>query len=217
MLSNFISGALVLGLLHAFEPGHGKGIMASFAFNRRLTTKSVVLFSIFSFITHTFFILIFSIISFFLFRNLNISDFVHKIRLPVLIAMIFVGCYYIILGIKQNRIKDCCDKDNLEALRKINSPKELMMLALVIGLNPCPTSLIVFVNGVSSGKISNAFLSIIFFGLGVAFSMFTILIFIKTIGHKLKYIEKQIILSKYFYQFQGILIIIAGIIQYIHV
>lgn len=211
LLSSF-----TLGLIHAVEPGHGKGIMVSIAFNKNLRYFSIFLFSFFTFLTHSIFTALLSLFLMYFSEAKTVYLIINNLRIPIFLSMLSIGLFYVYKGVRYKKSHACCGNNFDEIRKKLNHPKELLLLAVTLGLNPCPSSIFTFLNGLVGGSIWFAVLNVCIFSLGVAISIFILLIIVKTISHKLKFIEKQIVLSYYFFHIQGFLLILMAFLIYNH-
>jgi ABC-type nickel/cobalt efflux system permease component RcnA len=209
--------SFLLGMLHALEPGHGKGAMAAIAFSHELKLKSILIFSFFNFLTHTFFAGLLSLFLALTFHNSNhIKNFLMSINQFLSWAIIFAGVVVFLIAIKQKKaksIKTCCDENYAIVQKQINNPKKLFILAFTIGLVPCPTAIISLISGITTGSMTGALWSVMLFGLGVSFSLLFLLIIVNKTAKKLQMISGQMFISQYYLHIQGLFILLIGLLN----
>lgn len=206
-----------LGMLHALEPGHGKGAMAAIAFSRQLKIKSILIFSFFNFLTHTFFAGAIATAFAVIFQHSKtaedyLSSLSHTLSWLIIMSGI-VLLAYAIRSKSKNLAKNCCDDNYLIVQKQINNPKKLFLLAFSIGLIPCPTAIISLIAGINSGYIYGAILSVIIFGIGVSTSLLILLIVVNKTAKKLQLIKGQMQIANYYLHIQAVFILLIGLIN----
>ena len=206
-----------LGMLHALEPGHGKGAMAAIAFSRQLKIKSILIFSFFNFLTHTFFAGVIATVFAVIFQHSKtaeeyLSGLSHTLSWIIILSGI-VLFIYAIRNKSKNLASNCCDDNFLIIQKQINNPKKLFLLALSIGLIPCPTAIISLIAGINSGFINGAILSVIIFGIGVSTSLLILLIIVNKTAKKLQMIKSQMHIANYYLHIQAVFIFLIGVIN----
>jgi len=171
--------ALLLGLRHALEPGHGKAVIATYMGQPQARYLDVLKLGGIISIAHSL-VLILSVILFF--RVFQSIEEIPQVWLDTL--QVVSACVIVVLGtlmfIRSRRVLNgttvgstcatACQHDN-RAADQINasSPKgrELFLLGLMSGLRPCPLTLTGLMMAISLGQFE-ALAFILVFSVGMA-------------------------------------------------
>lgn len=185
----------ILGLLHAFEPGHGKSILA--AFSLRQTNFKVLTSLILSLFTSHFLVLSLFAIGL---QTLSSTELVeHYSKHLEWITPTLLIAYGIYLFFKakihQNTATGCsCGRDH--SSNKISNTKTASITGFIAGLMPCPTAIApLIISGVHDG-FSYSLIHIFVYVTGMTLALFTftgILLLMKVFFQKqIKLIENKI-------------------------
>ncbi|MBK6608723.1 MAG: hypothetical protein IPH52_20740 [Leptospiraceae bacterium] len=237
--------ALSLGVLHAFEPGHGKTAIAMFSVTQNIKTKHIFSLVTGIFISHSlmliglavllntvlkgieekfvfgFITLVGSGILFFIGYNLFPKKNEHPIECNC-------GLHKANRAVNQNKVHNFV-RGNANILSveipiepDIDLDKKTTRLAGWIGISggliPCPTAIASFVASGARGDLIGGIISVILFSLGIVLALLGIIIFSKFWGTKL--IHKFEVKSGYGYRLQmgaSVLVILAGFYSLISV
>lgn len=146
----------VLGVLHALESGHGKGILISYLVEHDKGRKEAFLFSTVMTVTHLADVIILALV----FKVLSISGDVYKYigglqKLGAYI-LLFLGLFYL--------VKNFLPHDEF---KRESSAGKASVLAFIAGLAPCTIGWAIMIILFSIGKISWIIPVILVFGLGI--------------------------------------------------
>ncbi len=237
--------ALSLGVLHAFEPGHGKTAIAMFSVTENIKTKHI-----FSIVTGVFFSHSLMLIGLAFLLNTVLKgikeDFVFSF-IAVMGSGILFYIGYDLFPKKDKHASECncgmhrantvVNQNKTHNFFRVNAnilsveipikpvldqDKKTTRLAGLIGVSggliPCPTAIASFIASSASGDLIGGIISVILFSLGIVLALLGIIIFAKFWG--LKLIHKFEIQSKYGYRLQmgaSILVFLAGFYSIISV
>lgn len=178
--------ALVLGALHALEPGHGKGIAAAYLVGTRATPYHAVLLGSTVTVTHTASVFIMGLVTLFL------SAFIVPERLfPILslasaAIVLAMGARMIVQALRDQRMNVVSDHSHELDDRSMSlthshggkshthvpagkmSVRNVLAVGISGGLVPCPAALIVLLSAIAIGRIAFGMLLIVVFSLGLA-------------------------------------------------
>ncbi len=169
--------AFGLGVLHAFEPGHGKTLIAGALINTKRIWRDPVVLAASSAVGHLAGVLLFTTISYFAINNLLPAETAEY--LPVFIgAIIFIlGLYFLVREGKHHTAHaesgecECCGPQIAVQINRIRGVKGISLIGLLAGLVPCPSVLALASSTSMLPSISQALTVALIFGLGVAFAM----------------------------------------------
>jgi ABC-type nickel/cobalt efflux system permease component RcnA len=198
-IATTILGALVLGALHALEPGHGKSVAAAYLVGTRATPRHAFLLGATITITHT--------ISVFLlgFITLVASTFIVPEKLFPYLGLLSAAIV-IVMGINMivNAIRNAraLSEDAAHAsseggaamhshggkLHKHVPPtkmnaKNVLAVGVSGGLVPCPAALVVLLSSIALGRVGFGMALIVVFSVGLA-AILTIISLIVLYGKK---------------------------------
>lgn len=175
----YIFGALLFGMLHALEPGHGKSLVATFVLSSTNSkTQDAFLIGLIASITHTASVYLIGFLSL---KFLETVLPFEKNTFISLIASIFI--FLIGLYLMWDRIIDplfhqehehkCSAHDILSKNLKVTS---ILLIGLTAGLVPCSGGLAVFMTATAVGgleNLMNGFFYVLSFsiGLGIAITL----------------------------------------------
>ena len=175
----YIFTALVFGMLHALEPGHGKSLVATFVLSTNTSkTKDAFLIGLVASVTHTASVYLIG------FLGLKFFEIISPINKEVFISFIasififLIGLWLIwdriINPLFHSEHKHECSAH--EILTKNLKATNILLIGLTAGLVPCSGGLAVFMTATAVGgfhNLLNGFLYVLSFsiGLGVALTL----------------------------------------------
>lgn len=201
----FMLSAFALGALHAFEPGHGKSVMAVFVMGTDATVKDATLLGLTVVFSHVIVVFLLGIASIFLLNALNI-DATHDIMSVVggIILMVVGGWiirkYY---------------HPHQHPVHEIDTKKGVVAIGLSTGLIPCPAALAVLLFSIGNNQIYSGLTYVLIFsaGLAIAITLLSVL-FVKGRGFIQRYMSNQAVNK--IPLVSGAIIIIIGIYTLLH-
>ena len=218
--TTFSSGlALVFGALHALEPGHGKTALLTYIASGKRSWKEGIVISVTSAITHSLAIFFIAFASHFLLHHGMENDGVPHIRniLSAISGTLIcgLGIWTICKGRKKVSEESChaCvgHQTHGENTLSRNSFLTSGVLGIATGIIPCPTALVAYLSGVSSGNSFLGIQNVICFACGMCFSLMGAIVFFSLSGKKLiqKLKNKRTTLN--WSLIQGVLFIVIGL------
>ena len=190
----------ILGILHAFESGHGKGILVSYLVEHDKGKKEALIFSTVMTITHLADVIILSLIFKLLSLSGNVYNYINGLQKFGAYVLIVMAIYYL--------IKNFVPRD--EYVSKSSSVEKASILAFIAGLAPCTIGWAIMIILLSIGKIGWIIPVIIVFGLGI---WTTLLVFsFVIIELKNRYVSRLKYFSKISAILSAILLLAVGVI-----
>ena len=175
-----------LGLFHAFEPGHGKSILA--AFTLRKTN-----FKIFSSLIFSLFISHFLVLGIFAFAIQSIAslaiveEYTDHLKWITPVALMIYGGYLFYQARKHRKTATGCSCGHHHDSDEISNAKTASITGFIAGLMPCPTALApLIIAGIHDGFSSNI-VHILVYVTGMTLALFTftaLLLLMKSFFHK---------------------------------
>lgn len=201
----FIFSAFVLGALHAFEPGHGKSVMAVFVMGTHASLKDAVLLGLTVVFSHVIIVVVLAVASVFLLNALNV-DTTHDIMSIIGgIILVVVGAWIIRKYHHPHHHHE----------HEIDTKKGVVAIGLSTGLVPCPAALAVLLFNIGNNQIYSGLTYVLIFsaGLAIAITLLSVL-FVKGRGFIQGYLSSKT-LDK-IPLVSGTFIIIIGILTLLH-
>lgn len=200
----FMLSAFALGALHAFEPGHGKSVMAVFVMGTDAKVKDASLLGLTVVFSHVIVVILLGIASIFLLNALNI-DKTHDIM------SVIGGIILIVVGVWI--IRKYYHTHHHE--HHINTKKGIVAIGLSTGLIPCPAALAVLLFSIGNNQIYSGLIYVLIFSTGLAISITLLaVLFVKGRGFIEKYMSNQTVNK--IPLLSGGIIIIIGIYTLLH-
>ncbi len=192
------TATFVLGLLHAFEPGHGKSILAAFSLRQtNLKIFSSLIFSLF--ISH------FLVLGLFAFGLQTLSstelveDYSNHLQWFTPLLLIGYGGYLFYKAKKHRKTELGCSCGHNHSTSEISSIKTASITGFIAGLMPCPTAIApLIISGVNE-EFSFTLIHILVYVLGMTLALFAftgILLIAKSFfQNKIKQFENKVNLN----------------------
>lgn len=197
-----IPAAIGLGALHSLEPGHGKGVISAYLITTRGNTKDAILLGFITAITHTFSIILLSLLTSSTLKLLAPASLIHWIELVSGILITFIGAKIlyrhlrpriISLGGLAHKKQEVCEHHHHGHHHAHETPTSLIRLisvGLLTGLIPCPSAMAIFLAALTADQIPLGVGLVAAFSLGSAITMSAIGILIIRAGESIKQMEK---------------------------
>lgn len=201
----FIVSAFVLGALHAFEPGHGKSVMAVFVMGTDATVKDATLLGLTVVFSHVIVVILLGVASIFLLEALNV-DTTHDVMSVIGgIILIVVGIWIIRKFYHPYHPHE----------HHIDTTKGVVAIGLSTGLIPCPAALAVLLFSIGNNQIYSGLTYVLVFstGLAIAITLLSVL-FVKGRGFIQGYLSSETVNK--IPLVSGAIIIIIGLITLLH-
>lgn len=208
------SASFVLGLLHAFEPGHGKSILAAFSLKEtNIKVFSSLIFSLF--ISHFLVLALFAWALQSLSNTELVESYSDYLQLLSPVLVIAFGGYLLYNARKHRKTESGCSCGHNHDKDELSSTKTASITGLITGLMPCPTAIApLVISGVHDG-FNTTLVHILVYVIGMTLALFgftAILLIAKSLFHK------QFSLSKGKLDFNTIsasIILVVGVIYLI--
>lgn len=186
----YLVTALLFGMLHALEPGHGKSLVATFVLSTKTSSvKDAFLIGLLASATHTTSVYLIG------YLGLKILEFISPIDKIIFISFISTIIIFLIgLWLMWDRIiqplfkheheHQCSAHDILTKKLKISS---VLLIGLTAGLFPCSGGLAVFMTATAVSGLQNqlsGFLYVLSFSIGLGFAL-TLVALSMTLGQEL--------------------------------
>lgn len=170
--------AILLGIGHAFTPGHGKSIMAAYLVGSHGHLKDAVVMGLTTTATHTFSVIFLGLIVMFFSQYILPSTLYPLMARISAILIVLTGLYVLYRRVLERLYARSKRHDPIAHHIHDHSyshhhhhPKETtgqaFWLAFSGGLIPCPSALAVLLAGVSIGKVGYGIVMILVFSIGL--------------------------------------------------
>ena len=211
--------ALMFGTLHALEPGHGKTALLTYIASGKRTWKEGLIISVSSAITHSLAVFFIAFISHYLIHHGAIEFRVAYIEniLSIMSGALIsgLGLWIIFKDRKGYSHSSCssCTSHKPTTDKGVNRSGFLTsgILGIATGMIPCPSVVVAYLSGVSTGNSLLGVQSVIFFAIGMCLSLMSVILFFSIGGEQAlqKFKGKKIKLN--WNLVQGIIFIIIGL------
>ena len=232
--------ALSIGFLHALEPGHGKTALFTYLASGKKTWRDGLVISLSSALTHSAAVFVIAFISHYVLHHNVTEEGLHEMSgfLGILSGGIIcaLGVWVIV---KTKRGEDlhanCCghdhehshehshehthdhthehhhEKQNRSQISK-SSLFASSLIGIATGMIPCPTVIVAYLSGVSTGNSYLGIQSVVYFALGMFLALMSVVIAFNFGGQKILDKFKSDKLSFFNWGYiQGGLFIIIGV------
>jgi len=170
----YIAGfSLIYGLIHALAPGHGKNIILAWILASEKTFLKVLFTSIAGMFFHVFnsFVMVY-VIWYFIKGKISVQSplFIKYFSYGACIVLFIIAVKSIIDLIKSIDHSHGHSHD-LEKIKSTTSFKECLLIALGIGMVPCPVAAILTVFMISGKLYAESILTALFFTAGMTLTL----------------------------------------------
>jgi len=219
--------AILLGIGHAFTPGHGKSIMAAYLVGSHGHIKDAVVMGLTTTATHTFSVVLLGLIIMFFSQYILPSTLYPLMARVSAVLIVITGSYVfyrrILERLHPHSESHGLDNDHIANHTHDHShhPKgttgQAFWLAFSGGLIPCPSALAVLLAGVSIGKVGYGIIMILVFSVGLGGALVILGIGVLTsrslfnrLGRTRTYLRHLDLVGPAFIVMVGILFLIHG-------
>ncbi|MCJ8275495.1 MAG: sulfite exporter TauE/SafE family protein [Bdellovibrionales bacterium] len=189
--------ALVFGLLHALEPGHGKTALMTYLASGKRTLGEGIFIALTSAITHSFAVLGIALASHYFLHHGAEGDWAHIIGdyLSYLSGglIICLGVWIFFKNEKDHSHHSCMacnatfghhhdrshDHDHDHDHGHLVSKRSFLtsgLLGIATGIIPCPTVVVAYLSGLSTGNSLLGLQSVFLFALGMSISLVAVIV-----------------------------------------
>jgi ABC-type nickel/cobalt efflux system permease component RcnA len=211
--------ALSIGFLHALEPGHGKTALFTYLASGKKNWKDGLVISLSSALTHSLAVFLIAFISHYILHHNVTEEALHEMSG---FLGIISGGIICILGIMVFRktIKgedlhaNCCGHDHSHDKQHFTKKSLLTssFIGIATGLIPCPTVIVAYLSGVSTGNSYLGLQSVAYFAFGMFLALMLVVVGFNIGGQNLIDRFKGGRLSKFNWGYiQGSLFIVIGV------
>lgn len=229
------SAALVLGMMHALEPGHGKTVVAAYLVGSRGRNLDALFLGLIVTFTHSFSILVLGVIAKFSSRYFT-GEVLHA-YLGLVASILILGIGLWMLKTRWSALRnpsagnnhghyshsnahdhDHHDNDNALHIHHDDKPQGLVgliLLGISGGIVPCPAALAILLASASVGDIGKGLALVIVFSIGLAFSLVAIgLVVVNSVKFAQKYLDTKKVVAKISFVSAGIITMIGVLTLY---
>jgi len=178
--------ALAFGALHVLEPGHGKTALLSYFASKKRNYKESIIVSLSSAITHSLTVFLIAFATHYFYHHTSLEWQISRIHNFLSMGSGFlilsIGMWFILSGLSKKEHKSHCScaahrksESNVPILKKGIFTSSL--LGIATGIIPCPSIVVAFVAGISSGNFALGIENVLLFSLGMFLSLFLLLTF----------------------------------------
>lgn len=175
----YIFTALVFGMIHAMEPGHGKSLIATFVLSSKINkTRDAFLIGLMASVTHTASVYFLGYVGFKILEFISPGNKELFVSFIASILIFLIGLWLmwdrIIEPLFHHEHEHKCSAH--EVLTKNLKVTSILLIGLTAGLVPCSGGLAVFMTATALGglhNLLNGFLYVLSFsiGLGIALTL----------------------------------------------
>ena len=212
--------ALTFGILHALEPGHGKtALMTYLASGKRSVSEGVVI-AITSAATHSLAVLVIAIFCHYLIHHSSSQAAAEGIGevLAMLSGALIAGLgLWVIRKAWQNKPIHSCSSCGGDQHHHDHSKKNRNrfltsgLLGFATGIIPCPTIVVAFLTGLSTGNSFVGLQNVLLFALGMGISLLTVILLFNIGALKVRKKLKPRVVPFNWNYLQGAVFILIGL------
>jgi len=224
--------AISIGFLHALEPGHGKTALFTYLASGKKNWSEALVISLSSALTHSAAVFLIAFASHFMLHHNSAEESIHELAgiLSYISGALVCGLgIWVIIKTKkgENLHNNCCgghdhshspSHDHIHkhdhGTSKVNRSTLLTsgIIGVATGMIPCPTVVVAYLSGVSTGNSYLGVQSVALFALGMFLALLTVILFFNFGGQKIisRLQTKRSFSFKWGY-IQGALFLVIGI------
>lgn len=182
--------SFLVGLLHAFEPNHGKSVLASYSLNKETTRKQLI--ALVSSLSIAHFIVLFSIATaIHYFAPIEqVEHVLYRLEWIAPSLVILFGGYLLFKSYRHKKVKEKCSCGTKHT--QSEKLREATATGFIAGLIPCPTALTPLAFASLENNLTSAVLYIAVYIMGLMLSLTLLLFIVKWGGNKFsKYFKSK--------------------------
>lgn len=213
--------AFGIGVLHAFEPGHGKTLLIGALADARRSWKDPLLLASSTALGHMAGVLVFAAASF-LFTHEFVegsAKFYFEALIGTFVAMIGVLMFRRMLWNDSGHPDGCgCCGAGKGIIVEIGARRRmhLGLVGILVGLVPCPSALALAATTATLGSISQALSVAFVFGMGVAFALLVIAVSISLFWRRINTLSSLSRYARYVRLISPVSLIVLGTMIVLH-
>ena len=217
-------GAMALGALHSFEPGHGKTVIAAYMVGTRGRAVDGMLLGLIVTFTHTFSVVILGVIASVLATTFTEEQLHGWMGLLSSCLVLAVGCWML-----KQRLKSSGGHVHLHLFEKSHDHNHehhdghhksgrmhLFLLGISGGLVPCPAAIATLLAAIAAGRTAQGLTIALFFSLGLGLVMMTIGVLLSQAGKLTEKLDASSEFSRKMGIFSAVIITIIGLATLLH-
>jgi nickel/cobalt exporter len=226
------SAALVLGMMHALEPGHGKTVVAAYLVGSRGRNLDALLLGIVVTFTHSFSIIVLGVLA--KVSSRYFTDQVLHAYLGLFASILILGIGLWMLKTRWAALRNPSmahhhgqhshshthdhkhhhhDNHNAHHMHHEDKPPGLVgliLLGISGGIVPCPAALAILLASASVGDIGKGLALVIIFSVGLAFSLVVIgLVVVNSVRFAQRFLDTKKFVAKISFASAGIITMIG--------
>jgi nickel/cobalt exporter len=226
------SAALVLGMMHALEPGHGKTVVAAYLVGSRGRNLDALLLGLVVTFTHSFSIIVLGVLA--KVSSRYFTDQVLHAYLGLFASILILGIGLWMLKTRWAALRNPSiahhhgqhshshthdhkhhhhDNHNAPHMHHENKPPGLVgliLLGISGGIVPCPAALAILLASASVGDIGRGLALVIIFSVGLAFSLVVIgLVVVNSVRFAQRFLDTKKFIAKISFASAGIITMIG--------
>ncbi len=175
--------ALLLGGLHAIEPGHAKTLTAAYLIGIKGTKKDAFLLGLSVAITHSLVVILISVAALYVGKEAFTEDVTHYLQKGSGIVVILLGAWLMLKQYLYKRKHDGhhhhhphCTHEIPDYVKRGEKPTlwQIFTFGAAGGMIPCPASITVMLLALSVGQVGLGLFTVMGFSLGLAITLVTV-------------------------------------------
>lgn len=217
------SFALIFGAAHAIEPGHGKTALFTYLASGKCSWRDGVMIALSSAITHSLVVLLIATASHSLLSNAeNIGDQI-TFWLKIVASSIIISMGIYIFSKRAPSSCSHCEShhghlhNHEHSHPSIQTKKSLFasgVLGFATGLIPCPSVVVAYLAGVSTGNLGMGLEVVLYFAFGMAISLLSVVLLFSIFGKQFNNFLERKEWGVPWNKIQGSLFVIIGLVSY---
>lgn len=226
------SAALVLGMMHALEPGHGKTVVAAYLVGSRGRNLDALLLGLIVTFTHSFSIIVLGVLA--KVSSRYFTDQALHAYLGLFASILILGIGLWMLKTRWAALRSSSivyhhgnhshtlthahnnhhrDNQNAYHIHHEDKPQGfvgLILLGISGGIVPCPAALAILLASASVGDIGKGLALVIIFSVGLAFSLVVIgLVVVNSVRFAQRFLDTKKFIAKISFASAGIITMIG--------
>lgn len=170
----YLPVALVLGALHALEPGHGKSLASAYLVGGRHTRTDALILGVATTMSHTSVVLVLAAASLWLKAWLLPDQLERGIAVTGALILIGLGAWTVvdgIRGIRHGHSHAHGHSHDRAPGRGAQGHRGVFLVGLSNGVLPCPGALAALLVAISTGKTALGLMTVLTYSLGLALAL----------------------------------------------
>lgn len=167
---------LILGALHALEPGHGKSFIAAYLIGEKLNIRHIITLGVSLLISHFLLLVIIAMLMRFIFTN-EITEQAHEILSWAGPVIILLFGFYLLLNHRHSHEEHELfhEHSHKNDAKQNGSIRRSAIVGAIGGLLPCPTVIAPILMSGAMNNFHNAIFYILVYVLGMGAMMIAVL------------------------------------------